>query len=130
MSWILGGIYCGIIWLVFAKLKLIRLSLPLAILLASAGPGMIVALLVSAQYLHPYTPNALVIARIDPVAAQLTLPGRVTDVVAEPNVPIKAGDVLFQVDKVQYQNAVDQSEAASGTGQTECEAGRIECIPC
>ena len=58
MSWILGGIYCGVIWLIFAKLKLLRLSLPMAILLASVGPSMIVALLFCAQYFHPYTSNS------------------------------------------------------------------------
>lgn len=56
MSWILGLVYCGLLWLVFAKLKLLRLSLPLAILAASLGPALIIALLfcavLSSLHLH------------------------------------------------------------------------------
>jgi membrane fusion protein (multidrug efflux system) len=111
MSWILGGIYCGVIWLVFAKLKLLRLSLPIAILLASVGPGLILALLFCAQYLHPFTQKAIVIQEIDPIAAQLTQPGRITKVAATPNVPLKRGDVLFEVDKLPYANMVKRREA-------------------
>lgn len=112
MSWIFAGLYCGVIWLVFAKLKLIRLSLPLAIILASAGPFLIVSLLISSQYLHPYSPNAIVLIRADPIASELTKPGRVTEVVAKSNVPLEAGSVLFRVDTVPYENAFKQSEGA------------------
>ena len=111
MSWILGGVYCGIIWLVFAKLKLMRLSLPLAIILASVGPGLIVVLLFCAQYFHPYTKQAIVIAQIDPITAQLSTNGRVKEVFVSPNVPIQAGDVLFTVDPIPYENAVEVAKA-------------------
>ncbi len=53
MMWILAGVYCLVIWAVFAKLKLMRLSLPMAILLASVGPLLILVLLFCAQVLPP-----------------------------------------------------------------------------
>lgn len=112
MSWILGGVYCGLIWLIFARLKLLRLSLPIAIILASAGPSLIVALLLCAQYLHPYTPSVIALEKIDPISVQLTQPGRVVEVLAEPNTPIRQGEVLFRVDPQPYQIAIRQSEAA------------------
>ncbi|TWU04345.1 HlyD family secretion protein [Stieleria varia] len=112
MSWILAGIYCGVIWLVFAKLKLMRLSLPLAIVLASLGPAMIVALLFCAQYFHPYTHAAIVLERIDPIIPQLSRPGRVVEVSVKPNTPIKKGDPLFRVDPIPYDNAVKRAETA------------------
>ncbi len=112
MSWILGGIYCGLIWLIFAKLKLLRLSLPLAILLASIGPSLILALLFCAQYLHPYTPRVVALEKIDPISVQLTQPGRVVEILAKPNTPIRQGDVLFRVDQQPYQIAVEQCEVA------------------
>ncbi len=112
MSWILAGIYCGFVWLVFAKLKLLRLTLPIAIVLASAGPLLIVALLFCAQYFHPYTPMAIVVEKIDPISVQLTQPGRVTEVLVEPNVEIRKGDVLFRVDEEPYRNAVEVNEAS------------------
>lgn len=112
MSWLLGGVYCGLIWLVFSKLKLLRLSLPLAVVLAAAGPLMIVALLFCAQYFHPYTANAKVFQEVVPIVAQLRQPGRVIEVVVEPNTAVSAGDVLFKIDPIPYENTVNQLTAA------------------
>ncbi len=119
MSWILGGFYCGAIWLVFAKFKLLRMSLPIAIITASVGPALIVALLFCAQYYHPYTSNAVVFQQIIPIVPQLSQHGRVTDVAIKPNVPVKQGDVLFHVDPTPYQLTVahlsaDLEEANQG----------------
>ncbi|WP_230779756.1 hypothetical protein [Roseiconus lacunae] len=52
MSWILAAVYCGVIWLVFAKLRLLRLTLPLTIVLASVGPMLIVVLCPVFSSLH------------------------------------------------------------------------------
>jgi len=112
MSWILGGIYCGVIWLVFAKLKLLRLSLPLAIFLASVGPSMIVALLFCAQYFHPFTSNAITFEQVVPIAAGVSQRGRVIEVAVKPNTAVKAGDVLFRVDPTPYENAIRQLVAS------------------
>ena len=109
MSWILALIYCGLLWLIFAKLKLLKFSLPLAILAASVGPSLIVALLFCAQYYHPFTSTARVFQQVVPVIPQLRQPGRVTEIAVKPNVPVKTGDVLFRVDEVPYQNNVDST---------------------
>ncbi len=112
MSWILALIYCGLLWLVFDKLKLLRLSLPLAILAASVGPALIICLLFCAQYLHPFTSTARVFQEVIPVIPQLRQAGRVTEIAIEPNTPIKQGDLLFRVDKIPYQNSVARLAAA------------------
>ena len=112
MSWILALIYCGMLWLIFAKLKLLRFSLPLAMLAASVGPALIMALLFCAQFFHPFTSTARVYQQVVPVIPQLRQPGRVTEVAVKPNVPVKSGDVLFRVDEVPYQNNVDKLSAA------------------
>jgi len=112
MSWILGGIYCGVLWLVFAKFKLLKLSLPVAIVAASVGPGLIVALLFCAQYFHPFTSNARVFQGTVPIVPQLRQAGRVLEVIATPNTPIKQGEILFTVDPVPYDNAVARLEAS------------------
>ncbi len=112
MSWILALIYCGILWLVFAKLKLLKFSLPLAFVAASVGPTLIVTLLFCAQYLHPYTTNARSYQEVIPIVPQLRQAGRVIEITVEPNVPVKQGDVLFRVDPVPYQNNVVRLSAA------------------
>jgi len=111
MSWILAGIYCGSLWLVFAKWKLIRLSLPIAIVVASVGPSLIVALLFCAQFFHPYTSVARVFDQVIPIAPQLSRSGRVSEIAVIPNVPIKKGEILFRVDPIPYANAVDRLTA-------------------
>ncbi len=112
MSWILGLAYCGLLWLVFARFKLLKLSLPVAIVAASVGPSLIVLLLLFAQYLHPFTSNARVFQEIVPIVPQLRQAGRVMTVAVEPNTPVKAGDILFRVDEVPYQNSVDRLTAS------------------
>lgn len=112
MSWILALIYCGVLWLVFAKLKLIRLSLPVAIVAASVGPSLIILLLLCAQYLHPFTAVARSFQEVIPVVPQLRQAGRVTEISVEPNTPIRKGDVLFRVDEVPYRNSVTRLTAA------------------
>ncbi|TWU27975.1 HlyD family secretion protein [Novipirellula artificiosorum] len=112
MSWILGAAYCFVIWLIFAKLRLIRLSLPLAIIAGSVGPLLIVALLFCAQYFHPFSSSARVFKKTIPVIAQLNQRGQVIEVVVEPNRPVKKGDVLFRVDRVPYETLVKQLIAA------------------
>lgn len=106
MSWILAGIYCCGIWLVFAKLKLLKLSFPVAILAASVGPILIVALLFCAQYFHPFTSNARVFHEVVKIAPQLKQTGRVVEILVEPNKPVKRGDVLFRVDPTPYANTL------------------------
>lgn len=112
MSWLLGGLYCGMLWLVFAKLKLIRLSLPIAIVAGSIGPSLIIVLLFCAQYFHPLTYNAIAFEQIVPIAAGVSQRGRVIEVAVQPNVAVKAGDVLFRVDPVPYENTIRQLKAA------------------
>ncbi|TWU56318.1 HlyD family secretion protein [Rubripirellula reticaptiva] len=112
MSWLLAGMYCGVLWLVFAKLKLIRLSLPIAIVAASVGPALIVALLFCAQYYHPFTSNVIAFEQVVPIAAGVNQRGRVIEVAVTPNVPVKSGDVLFRVDPVPYKNTIRQLTAS------------------
>jgi membrane fusion protein (multidrug efflux system) len=112
MMWLLGGAYCLVIWLVFAKLKLIRLSLPLAILLASVGPALILALLFCAQYCHPYTSDALVLQKTVPIVPQTKQSARVTSVAVVPNQLVKRGAPLFELDRVPFENAVNRLTAA------------------
>jgi multidrug resistance efflux pump len=106
MAWLFALVYCGLIWLVFAKLKLMRLTLPIAVLAASVGPLLIVTLLLCAQYCHPYSTSAKVYQEVVPIAPQLNQPGRVIEIAVKANQPIKKGELLFMVDPVPYQNAI------------------------
>lgn len=106
------AIYVALIWLVFAKLKLIRLSLPLAILLAAVGPLFAFYVILSMNNHHPSSADARVFQRIVQIAPHITVPGRVQEVRAEANAPLKKGEVLFTIDPRPFQFEVNRLEAA------------------
>ena len=104
--------YMAIIWLVFDKLRLIRLSLPLALVLAAVGPLFAFYIIVSMNNFHPSSADARVFQRIVQVVPHITAPGRVLEVVAQSNTPMKRGDVIFVIDPQQFQFEVRRLEAA------------------
>jgi multidrug resistance efflux pump len=106
------GTYALLIWLVFAKLRLLRLSLPLAIVLAAVGPLFAFYVILSMNNYHPSSTDARVFQRIVQVTPHITTPGRVQEVVALPNTPMKRGDVIFRVDPRPFQFEVSRLEAA------------------
>lgn len=111
MAWILAAVYCGLLWLVFARLKLIRMTLPIAVVAGSVGPSLIITLLFCAQYFHPFSTKGVVLSNVVPIAPQLREPGRVLTVNVKGNEPIKKGDVLFRVDPIPYEIAVKSLES-------------------
>lgn len=112
MMWLLAGLYCGVIWLIFDKLRLLRLSLPIAIAAASVGPALIIAVVLCAQYCHPFSMNVRVFQKVIPISAQVKQRGRVIRVAAVANKPMVAGDVLFEVDRAPYERTVEQQTSA------------------
>lgn len=111
MAWIVALVYCGLLWLVFAKLKLIRMTLPIAVVAGSVGPSLILVLLFCAQYFHPFSATGLVLSEVVPIAPQLRQPGRVLSVEVKANQPIKKGDVLFRVDPMPYELTIKSLES-------------------
>jgi multidrug resistance efflux pump len=90
--------YMALICLIFDKLRLIRLSLPLALILAAIGPVFAFYVIVSMNNFHPSSADARVFQRVVQVVPHITAPGRVKELVAEANSPLKKGDILFTID--------------------------------
>jgi multidrug resistance efflux pump len=111
------GIYMLLVWLIFAKLRLIRLSLPITIVLAAVGPAFAFFILLSMNNYHPSSSDARVFQRIVQIVPHLTTPGRVAEIVAQPNAPIKKGDVIFKIDPQPFQFEVDRLQAALAAAQ-------------
>lgn len=76
--------YAALIWLVFDKLRLIRLSLPLALVLAAVGPLFAFYILLSMNNYHPSSADARVFQRIVQAVPHITTPGRVQSSLASP----------------------------------------------
>jgi multidrug resistance efflux pump len=67
-------------------------------------------LLLVMNYNHPFTSNARIYFAVTPVLPGVK--GRVIEVPAQANVPLKEGDELFRVDPKPYQYVVEQKQAA------------------
>ncbi|WP_424630456.1 HlyD family secretion protein [Bradyrhizobium sp. SYSU BS000235] len=104
--------YAALIWLVFARLKLIRLSLPIAIVLAAVGPLFAFYIILSMNNYHPSSTDARVFQRVVQITPHVTVPGRVENVIVQPNTPLKKGDVLFTIDPRPFQFEVNRLQAA------------------
>jgi multidrug resistance efflux pump len=111
------GFYMLMVWLIFAKLKLIRLSLPIAIILAAVGPAFAFFILLSMNNYHPSSTDARVFQRVVQIVPHITTPGRVREILAQPNTPIKKGDVIFKIDPQPFQFEVDRLQAALAAAQ-------------
>jgi multidrug resistance efflux pump len=80
--------------------------------LATAAFGGIVGiglLLLVMNYNHPFSANARIYFAVTPVLPGVR--GRVVEVAVEPNVPLKAGDLLFRLDPKPYEYVITQKQA-------------------
>ena len=119
---ILTLIYCGLIWLLFFKLKLVEPNTKSYTAAAIIGVVVIGAILLAMNLFQPYSTNAVISQYVVQIAPQVT--GQVTAVPVSPNQPIKKGDVLFTIDQAPFQAAVDGLRAA--LVQSEQDAKMLE----
>jgi multidrug resistance efflux pump len=109
MELLLILIYLSICYVVFKvfRIPVNQWSLSTATLGGIIG---IALLLLIMNYNHPFTTNARIYFAVTPVLPSVR--GRVIEVPAQANAPLKEGDVLFRVDPAPYQFVVDQKKAA------------------
>lgn len=109
---LLINIYALIVWLIFFKFKLLKFDLKAKVATGVLGVLICFGILIAVNFLHPQSMDARVLQHMVPVGARIPHPGRIVDVVVKPNVPVKRGDVLFQVDAEPYRIEVARLEAA------------------
>jgi multidrug resistance efflux pump len=66
---------------------------------------------------HPSSADARVFQRIVQIVPHITTPGRVAEIVAQPNAPLKKGDVIFRIDPQPFQFEIDRLQAALAAAQ-------------
>jgi len=109
MELLLILLYVSICYVVFKvfKIPVNQWSLATAALGGIVG---IVLLLLIMNYNHPFTTNARIYFSVTPVLPAVR--GRVIEVPAQANVPLKEGDVLFRLDPKPFEYVVAQKKAA------------------
>ena len=120
MEVILLGIYAGLVWLIFVKLKLLPWTTPWKVGVAIFP---VVALAVTILLLNifaPTTSDVRVVKYVVPIVSQVK--GRVIDVPVENNRPVKKGDVLFRIDPTPYEIEVRSLEAKLVSDESKVKA--------
>ena len=112
MQWPIFIIYTLVVWLVFDKWRLMRLSLPVALFFASAGPIIIFLALVAMNFYHPGSADVRMLQRVVQITPRVSSPGRVAEMAVKPETRMKRGETLFRIDPTPFEYDVHRLEAA------------------
>ena len=102
-------IYLTLVYLLFFKFQWLPWNVATKVITLLAGIVLILAFLVGLRTLTPQSTQAAVTARIVEIAPQVS--GRVDKVLAERNVTVEEGAILFTINPTRFQATVDQLEA-------------------
>jgi multidrug resistance efflux pump len=111
-------LYAVALWLVFSKFRLVRwgwLSGTVAVLV---GVFILATFLALFNYLTP-SGRVTVAGRVVEVTPNVT--GQIVAIPVKPNVPVKMGDVLFQIDPAPFQYKVTQLQASLAGAKQQAE---------
>ncbi len=112
-------IYIVVVVLIFKVFKVKPRPWPIALMVVVGvvGLGAIIVLWTIAAPMSGRTVVTRYVVQIVPYVK-----GQVISIPAQPNVPLKKGDVLYKVDPAPYQYTVDQVTAQLGRGEEQCAA--------
>jgi multidrug resistance efflux pump len=101
--------YCGLVWLIFVKLKLAPWNRGSQATVAGVGLTGLLVLVVGMNLYQPYSKDVRVYQYVVEILPRVT--GRVIEVPVKPHAPVQQGDVLFRVDPRPFQYQVDDLTA-------------------
>jgi multidrug resistance efflux pump len=111
-------LYIGVAWLVFFRFKLLPWNWPWRI--ATTFMGCFI-LAVFVALLNTLTPSGRIVVVGRVVEVTPNVAGTVTSIPVEPNVLVKAGMILFQIDPAPYDARVKQLRAAIAEARQKAE---------
>src|SRR5215210_3265417 len=109
-------LYFVALWLLFARFKIVRwgwLSGTISVLI---GAFILATFMALFNYLTP-SGKVTVTGRVIEVTPNVS--GQITAIPVRPNVPVKTGDVLFQIDPAPFQFKVDNLRASLAAAQQQ-----------
>jgi multidrug resistance efflux pump len=119
------AIFVFIFWLIFLKLKLLKLSPAWGVVSSLVFVHVLLIFLIGMRFVTPYSTDARVIQHTIQLIPRLPDPTLVTAVLVSPDVPVKQGEPLFQLDRRPYEYQVAQLQAQIEAAQAKvvvCEA--------
>src|SRR3982751_3961169 len=109
MEALLLGIYSFFVWLVFFKFKWLPWNTVSQVIVITLPVVGLTAMVLALNVVAPSSHDVRVLKYVINVIPQVK--GRVTEVPADGNAPMKKGDVLFRIDPTPYQLQVNALEA-------------------
>ena len=109
MMWIFNILFVSVIVLVYKVFKIKPQPWNIAIFVTIFFAA-VIGMLTLWTHASPYSTRAVVSRYVVPVVPWVQ--GPIVRIPAKPNVPIKKGDVLFEIDPTSYQYTVNQAKAA------------------
>jgi multidrug resistance efflux pump len=111
LGFLLLFVYGLAVWLTFFKFKWMKFNITWGLVSAFVGVHLLLIFLIGLRFVTPYATEAKVIQHTIQLIPRLSEPTLVTDVLVEPNVPVKKGQPLFQFDRRPYEYKVRELEA-------------------
>jgi len=106
-----------VVWLVFFKFRWAKFTIGWAIFSSMALLHLMIIFLIGMRFMTPLATEAKIIQHTIQLVPRLSEPTLVTDVLVQPNVPVKKGQPLFQFDRRPYEYKVSQLEAQLAAAQ-------------
>ena len=104
-------VYIFIVWLVFFRLRIAKFNIVWAIATVWIGIHLLLVFLIGMRFGQPYTRDARIVRHTIQIVPRLPEPTLLTEVVVEPDKPVKKGDPLFKFDDRLYRYRVNELEA-------------------
>ena len=111
-------LYVVALWFVFSKFKLVRWGWFSGTVSVLVGVFILATFLALFNYLTP-SGRVTVTGRVVEVTPNVT--GQIVAIPVKPNVPVKANDVLFQIDPAPFQYKVTQLQASLAAAKQQVE---------
>ena len=111
-------LYLVAVWAIFSKFKLVRWGWASGAVTVFVGALIIATFLALFNYLTP-SGRLTVTGRVVEVTPNVS--GQITAIPVKPNVPVKTGEVLFQIDPAPFQYKVRQLEASLAGARQQVE---------
>jgi multidrug resistance efflux pump len=109
MELILLIIYSVIVWLIFFKFKLLPWNITSQVIVVTIPIFALTVLILFMNIVAPSSSDVRAMNYVIPIVPRVT--GQITEVPIQPNRPIKKGDVLFKMDPLPFEAAVNAAEA-------------------
>jgi multidrug resistance efflux pump len=113
--------YALAVWLTFFKFKWMKFNLVWGFVTVFVGVHLLLIFLIGLRFVTPYSTDAKMIQHTIQLIPRLSEPTLVTEVLVEPNVPVKKGQPLFQFDRRPYEYKVRELEAELAKAKQDVE---------